>query len=341
VLTLPTVVPGKKPVFIAVKRGREFQAVRLDAAGQATLTLGVGQSMAPLLLPGDRAELKKLPGPPALGAVVTFERAGRLITHRVIKVRGESFWARGDNSPAIEGPLPLGCIKGEVIAFWRGGKRHEISSPAQRLLGLTRNRLMAELRELAARYPGLRRLVEINLLSSRPVRRVYGFLLEKLLGAVEIVEEKDPMQKLSLVLRAGELPDEKTVRWLEEKINRNKLFAYKAYFPRKDYFAGSVVLLVDGNRAFGRAGYVGWLQVSFGFRGSGVGRELLRNLERTAGKLKVKLLVAQVRSDNLRSLGLFEKLGYRRLAAGDLKKLPAGICHLLNPDTVVVVKGPL
>jgi len=338
-VNIAPVVPRKKPVFIAVKRGQKLQAVRLDAAGQATLTLGVGSSMAPLLLPGDRAELKKLSGPPAVGAVVTFERAGRLITHRVIKVKGDQFWARGDNSPAIEGPLPFSSIKGEVVAFWRLGKKHEISSPADRLFGLLRNQAMATLREVAARYPGLRRLVEIELLSSRPVRQIYGFLLEKLLGPVEIVEEKDPLQKLCLVLRAGEFPDEKTIRWLEEKTNKNKLFAFKAYFPKKELFVGSVVLVVNEDKVF-RTGYVGWLQVGFGFRGSGVGRKLLHNLERASRKLKVKLLVAEVRPDNIRSLGLFEKLGYRRLAAEDLENLPAGIRRMLKPGMVVVAKGP-
>jgi signal peptidase I len=82
--------------------------------------------MFPFIREGDVITIAPLkPSSPRLGDVVAFTPPGtqKLLVHRVIGKKGDSYLIRGDNAPAADGFLPRGRIIGRVILVERNGKR--------------------------------------------------------------------------------------------------------------------------------------------------------------------------------------------------------------------------
>ena len=85
-----------------------------------------GFSMFPFIREGDAITIAPLkPSSPRLGDVVAFTPPGtqKLLVHRVIGKKGDSYLIRGDNAPAADGFLPRSRIIGRVILVERNGKR--------------------------------------------------------------------------------------------------------------------------------------------------------------------------------------------------------------------------
>lgn len=127
----PARVPGlqRDLTLEALKRG-------------CTTTLAFdGESMAPLLAPGDRIAVCPLRPGFRAGDVVVFQSAGRFVAHRVIarfRRRGVAFVAtRGDavsdRPPEI---FPETALLGLVAARVRMGRRHSLESGFLRFLGV-------------------------------------------------------------------------------------------------------------------------------------------------------------------------------------------------------------
>lgn len=125
---------GPKPSFF-VKRGSEISlsspafteilsAVLLK--GSSMRFLAKGFSMAPFILDGDVITLspfrEKSPG---VGVVVAFfnPRFEKIMVHRIVGKKGNSFLIRGDNSPGLDGWIEREHIFGRVIKVERGGKK--------------------------------------------------------------------------------------------------------------------------------------------------------------------------------------------------------------------------
>lgn len=69
------------------------------------------------------------------GDVVLYRRPGdRLVLHRLVKVKGDSFWFTGDWQSEVEGPLAGACVLGKMVSFERAGKKHNVSEPFYRFL---------------------------------------------------------------------------------------------------------------------------------------------------------------------------------------------------------------
>jgi ribosomal protein S18 acetylase RimI-like enzyme len=91
-----------------------------------------------------------------------------------------------------------------------------------------------------------------------------------------------------------------------------------------------VVAEVDGRRVAncevnprpGRMSHVGSLGISVkdGYRGIGIGQELMREAERHAVAAGIESIILEVFSINERAIHVYEKMGYRRIGA-----IPDGI----------------
>ncbi len=99
-----------------------------------------------------------------------------------------------------------------------------------------------------------------------------------------------------------------------------------------------MVLIEDFYKSTGKIGYVGWLLVHLGFRGAGIGRKLLKAVDREAEKAGFNLLWAEVAPENVRSLGLFRSMGYRVLTEREIGRLPKSLRARMLPGRLVVAK---
>lgn len=87
-----------------------------------------GYSMYPMLVPKrDEAIIAPYKGQKLKrGDVILYRREGSiLVLHRIYKVKKDGIYMVGDNQEVVEGPLPLSCVRGILVAFIRKG--HEIS----------------------------------------------------------------------------------------------------------------------------------------------------------------------------------------------------------------------
>ena len=104
--------------------------------GQSIQIQPQGYSMYPLFVPGrdaaviEKAEIAGL----KRGDVVLYRReSGKLVLHRVYKVRKDGFYMVGDNQSEVEGPLQASQIKGILTGFVRKGKHTSARNPVYRL----------------------------------------------------------------------------------------------------------------------------------------------------------------------------------------------------------------
>ena len=88
----------------------------------------VSNSMAPIIQPGDRIQV--VPVSPDLlrcGDVVVFRWAGKLVTHRLIGMHNQQWYAKGDNVTNVDPPISPAAILGRVVAIERGSSTHRIA----------------------------------------------------------------------------------------------------------------------------------------------------------------------------------------------------------------------
>jgi signal peptidase I len=96
-----------------------FLACLVAAAAFLLLTRDMyvvqSSSMKPTLQPGDAVVVKPLDGPVRAGQVITYKVQGKLITHRVTRVEGDTAYTRGDAADE-EDPWPVerSAIRGQM-----------------------------------------------------------------------------------------------------------------------------------------------------------------------------------------------------------------------------------
>ncbi len=99
--------------------------------------LAKGFSMDPFIRDDDMITVWPLVDPsPGLGDVVAFIQAKteRLLVHRVIRVKGNSFVIKGDNSAGVDGLIPRANIIGRVKRVERNNKRVFLGFGPERVL---------------------------------------------------------------------------------------------------------------------------------------------------------------------------------------------------------------
>jgi len=96
-----------------------------------------GFSMSPFIKDGDMVTVSPfLNGQPHMGDVVTFTnpKTKRLIMHRVVGKRGDSYLIRADSAIETDGQIPMKNIIGRVTKVERNGKRIILGLGPERLL---------------------------------------------------------------------------------------------------------------------------------------------------------------------------------------------------------------
>lgn len=112
-----------------------------------------GASMWPALQHGDRACIAVLNDAPRAGDVVVVRREDGFVIHRVIDVRHDAVYARGDNCDFDDPPVPLTRVVGRVEIVARRNltlRKHEWDV-GPRLVGRLRLRVSRMLAQLARR----------------------------------------------------------------------------------------------------------------------------------------------------------------------------------------------
>jgi signal peptidase I len=130
---------------------------------QATLAKGVpftfrarGSSMHPFIKDGDVITVSPLgEDAPGLGDVVAFVQGEieKLVVHRVIRIKANSYFIKGDGTTGIDSPVPRINVLGLVTRVKRGRKRVFIGLGPERFLIalLTRKGLAVPLVRVAAK----------------------------------------------------------------------------------------------------------------------------------------------------------------------------------------------
>ncbi|MBR5177779.1 MAG: S26 family signal peptidase [Lachnospiraceae bacterium] len=102
-----------------------------------------GTSMYPTIVPGrDNVIVEPLADTiPKRGDVLLFRRPdnapvypGKLILHRVWKVKNDGIYMVGDNEKMVEGPLPIECFIGIMTELNRKGKKINVTGLFYRIL---------------------------------------------------------------------------------------------------------------------------------------------------------------------------------------------------------------
>jgi hypothetical protein len=102
-----------------------------------------GNSMHPTIVPGrDSVIVEPLNDrKPKRGDVLLFRRPdnapvypGKLILHRVCRVKKDGIYMVGDNEKQLEGPLPLECFLGIMTELHRKGKTIKVTGLFYRML---------------------------------------------------------------------------------------------------------------------------------------------------------------------------------------------------------------
>jgi signal peptidase len=101
----------------------ELAAESLRRTGRLRLRV-TGSSMLPAIRPGDVIEVRsRAAAAIQAGAVVLFERGGRLFAHRAVRSHGSRLVTRGDTHEREDGAIAEGELLGEVIEVRRGQRR--------------------------------------------------------------------------------------------------------------------------------------------------------------------------------------------------------------------------
>ena len=109
---------------------------RLLEQGRSIQIQPQGYSMYPLFVPGRDAAVIEPTQIEGLrrGDVVLYRReSGKLVLHRICRVREDGFYMVGDNQSEVEGPLRGSQIKGILTGFVRKGKYTSVKNPVYRL----------------------------------------------------------------------------------------------------------------------------------------------------------------------------------------------------------------
>ncbi len=97
-----------------------------------------GNSMYPFLRHGiDSVLLAKRSALPKKGDIALIRRAdGNYVLHRIMKIKGGSFFIMGDSQDRPEGPLDMGQIAAVVAKVYRKGREISCTSLSWRMLSL-------------------------------------------------------------------------------------------------------------------------------------------------------------------------------------------------------------
>lgn len=292
-------------------------------AGADQFFLASGHCMSPVIQPGDRLRVVPLVGTPRPGWIVVFPLENRLRAHRVIRVKGDQFWSRGDNMLVAEGPNPVSSILGRVSLVERQNASHPVDRQRDVWIQRGFSTVLLLLRKVRARWPERFGYLEKLLLGSRLARASGKALLTLLGGEIQIVEEHVSAVTFAESVSHLSSVSEAQVRILEEQLKFGRAEHLRA-ITSGGRRLGAVILtpvLLDDDLD---AALVFSISVSPFLRGLGIGDELLQEVIVRARRKGYRRICAAVRPDNYRSLALFRKKGFNPTSLRELKERRGG-----------------
>lgn len=95
-----------------------------------------GNSMSPSLKPGEIVIVQGLSGRKlSVGDVIVVQRDDNLITHRIVAIREDGWYTKGDGTPRLDPPSRLESILGWVDSFEHNGEITHTRSGWRMLIG--------------------------------------------------------------------------------------------------------------------------------------------------------------------------------------------------------------
>jgi len=139
--------------------------------GKSIRLFATGESMIPIIRPGDRLLISPVEADAIrVGDVVFFlDARGHMLLHRVVRIcqqeNGWQFLLQADNSISADGWAPHTALYGRLTSFERDGESFSLERSSMRLLSLW---MVFSLRHRLNRFNHLR-------LTNRPLKCVPGF----------------------------------------------------------------------------------------------------------------------------------------------------------------------
>jgi L-amino acid N-acyltransferase YncA len=286
-----------------------------NRAGDQNLEfISSGRCMSPLFLPGDKLKLEPVGNRRIKkGWVVVYNSNGKYFAHRVTRVRSKFFWARGDNTLREDGPLCPKSLVGRVVSVERDGVQTQPWGLAHPRLGLVRADLVKAMHLARIHLPRLDRLAEKHVFRRRFFLMPFGCIAGCWLGEmnVEIDESKERM--LGEMLSHGISSNEVITTDLERSIKEREA-SLLVMRDRKGRKVGMLVLYQPGEDSQGDCALVFSIWLPFWLRGIGLGSELLEAAIAESRRRGYEKIGAAVPPDKGSFLGLFYKVGFRKVS---------------------------
>lgn len=279
----------------------------LIADGKKVRLIARGSSMLPFILDGDIVEIDAVDNPIFVGDILLVRRPdGSYVLHRVVRVRDDKFYLRGDSGYSLEGPFSKVDVVGKAVACYRGRGKRVLAEGFWCLAG----RLWVRLHPfpcLSFNFAfSLLRFLKVSvgfLLSRIQSLRCYRRLARLFSPRIDIREatEEDIYRLYSN--QGGEIPS----------LNDEKRTVFVA--KRGRMIVGSVNLYHHQPDDAPFLGYwVNSLYVSPLYRGLGIGEKLMMELLRKAKEKGAEEVFLFVNANNQPAIALHQKLGFKQVS---------------------------
>jgi ribosomal protein S18 acetylase RimI-like enzyme len=302
----------------ALKRG---QRVRMTVNGS---------SMLPFIRNDDTVELEPLTIPPRVGEIVLAQNTcGCYVVHRVIRIKGDNFYLRGDAQTCFEGPLEIEKIFGKVIQSEHQGQIRKHSRGIWHILGRIWLYTHPIGFYLFQSYLRLRRM------GGKALRRLQrGRVFRLLLKGISLdYSIQEASQNDLAALYAWLSPDGALTLPESERKATPGLTNYVA--RRGEEVLGFVRLMRGPETEPPYSGH--WLfslTVRSRYRGMGLGEDLTRRVIAQSRAEDASELFLCVFEDNLPAIALYRKLGFERVSLSLVEEALADDVELFGRQRV-------
>lgn len=108
-------------------------------AGERHLIPIIGNSMLPLIQPGDQVLVRHGYGNVRRGDIIVFLQQEKMVAHRLLRIYKDgsvtTFITKGDNTSYLDSPVDTSEVVGRVLRIKRGSRWVSIDTPAWRIGG--------------------------------------------------------------------------------------------------------------------------------------------------------------------------------------------------------------